>query len=231
MSLQRFFQGFVQAIAHFASQGVLTTEILQHYSKAKRSLHGILESALVQAGWGVGWLPVVEPRVPYLNEKSALDSYRYNPNLARTREGEQKRPRKRHHFRPDVGYYRNDALDVFAECCTTDEASEYIPSRQTPQYDRWKRGWITKRDAFLHFVQHSKMKVSTLVICVTLPRQMKKKPPWLQFKSVGNDFFNQFKPGWDTLAQDLQQYASTDLIIVEENGVHVNNVHYPVEIP
>ena len=219
MSLQRFFKEFVQAVANFANQRVLTKGIIQEYSKTKRVLHGILESALVQAGWCVGWLPVVEPRVllsvPFVPSSC-------NQNLSGRK--------KRHHFRPDVGYHRNNTLEIFAECCTTDEAREYISSNQTPQYDRWKRGWITKRDALLHFVQHAKPKVSTLVICVTLPRQMKQKPPWLQFKSVGNDFFNQFKPGWDTLAQGLQQYASTDLIIVEENGVHVNNVHHSVRI-
>ena len=219
MSLQTFFQEFIQAIANFASQGVLTKEVLQDYSKAKLALHGILESALVQAGWRIGWLPVVEPRVdlslPFVPSS-------YNPNLLEKR--------KRHLFRPALGYYRNNKLEVFAECCTTDEAYEYNPSNQTIIYDPEGRGWITKREILHHFVQHAKPKLSELIICVALPHKMKKKPPWRQYKGIGNNFYGQFKQGWDGLVQTLQKYTPTHLIVLEEKGVNINNIHYPINI-
>lgn len=172
---------------------------------------------MVQAGWRGNWIPVIEPRVRL---KEPLDPATYNPHLLGRR--------KRHQFRPDVGYYINGELNTFVECCTTDEAGDYISSDQTSHYT--SLGHITKRDVLLHFIQHGDPKVSRLMLCVILPREMKRKPPWPRFKDVGNNFFKELTPGWDGLIQDLQRYALADLIIIEENGVHINKVHYPVNI-
>ena len=161
-----FLQEFVHTMRRCVSLGVLTRDILQDYTKAKASLHGMLQSAFVEAGWSVGWIPCIEPRVPL---SVPFDPFLYNSNLSGRR--------KRHQFRPDVGYYRDGSCDVFAECCTTDEAGEYIPSNETAEYDPSRKGHITKRDALAHFLKHARPEVSRLVICVVLPHRMKRKPP------------------------------------------------------
>ena len=211
-----FFEEFVKAIENFADQKAISKEILQDYSIAKHVLHGVLESSFVEAGWSVDMLPIIEPRISLLEP---FDPYRYNQNF---------RGRFRRHYRPDVGYYSKSILTIFAECCTTDGAMDYIPSNQTTQYT--KKGWITKRDTLLHFIQHSSPNVSELIICVTLPNQMKKKPPWPQFRSAGENFFKQFKHGWDTLVKDLQQYTSTHLVIIGEQCIHIDNTCHSVNI-
>lgn len=175
--------------------------MLQDYKKAKGALHGLLESAFINAGWRTGVYPVVEPRIPL---DSPLVPGDYSPRL--------KEKRRRYQFRPDVGYYQEGKLDIFVECCTTDEAKEYEPSRSYAH--------ITKRDAFLHFAKHAD--VSGFIICVALPSRMVRKPPWEWARGLSNDLFSEFEPGWSQLANDLHQHVPTRLIILNENGVYSN---------
>ena len=199
--LDQINQEFISIIRTFFSKGILTKKMLQDYKEAKATLHGLMESAFIIAGWRMGFYPVVEPRVPL---DSPLLPKDYSPQL--------KEKRRRKQFRPDVGYHRAEMPDIFVECCTTDEAKEYEPSKTH----------VTKRDALLHFVKHAK--VSAIIICVVLPRDMVRRPPWKWAKELSNDLFTEFKSGWNQLANDLQQHVLTRLIILNENGVYSNKM-------
>jgi hypothetical protein len=215
---------FVEVIRVLIKRGFLTREIFQNYVKAKHTFHGLLESAFVEAGWRSDMVPIVEPRIDF--------STPFNPvSLHRNFE----KMKKRNYFRPDVSFSCDHKSMYFAECCTNDEAIEYLSSGKTPEYDSWKRGWITKRDLLPHFVQYAKLDSGLafggLIICITLPRQMKKKPPWPYYsrKGMDVDFLNCFSQEWKKLADDLRRLCATDLIILEEENVHVNNTAHPIE--
>lgn len=198
---------FVDVIRSFVSQKILLNEILQDYTKSRSALHGILESAFVVAGWRMNLFPVVEPRVPL---STPLDPGECCAKL----EGK----RKRHQFRPDVGFCRDGMLDTFVECCTIDEAKEYESSVV--------RAHVTKRDTLLHFARYAQPKVSAIIICVALPSNVIRAPPWRwarEMRARGSDYFAYFGPGWNKLAQDLQQVVPTRLVIMNENGIYVNN--------
>ena len=212
---------FVKVIQELIDRGFLAREVLQDYNKAKHGLHGLLESAFVEAGWRINMVPIVEPRIDLLEpfDPASLDG-----NFAKKK--------KRHQYRPDISFKCNNSM-YFAECCTTDNSFEYLSSEET--LDDGKGGWITKRDLLLHFVEHAKPDsdpaLSGLIICITLPRQMKQKPPWLFYKNVGIDFLDRFRPDWKRLADDLGRILPTDLIILEEENVHVNNTPHPIRMP
>ncbi|MCK4478182.1 hypothetical protein KAU88_06620 [Candidatus Bathyarchaeota archaeon] len=197
--LDKITQEFIESVRTLFKKGILTKEMLQDYREAKAALHGLLESAFISAGWRIGFYPIVEPRVPL---DSPLVPGDYSPQL--------KGKRRRNQFRPDIGYYRAEKLDIFIECCTTDEAKEFEPSKL--------HAHITKRDAFLHFVKHAK--VSAFIMCVVLPSDMVRRPPWKWAKESSNDFFTEFKLGWSQLANNLHQHIPTRLIILNENGVY-----------
>jgi hypothetical protein len=191
-SLQGFLREFVGYVKGLANQRILSKEVLQNYNKAGLGLHGMLQSSLVVAGHNVGWVPVIEPRIPL---KVPLNPSEYG----------KRGKRKRHYFRADVGYYRGGRMDIFAECCTTDEAVDCFPSSEIRRRGGW---WISKRDALLHFIQNSQHPVSAMVICVVLPRQMKKKPSHAWARGVGANFFDEFSSGWEEATEELQRHIS-----------------------
>jgi len=215
-SLQGFLREFVGHVRGLANQGVLSKEVLQNYDKTALGLHGMLQSSLVVAGQNVGWVPVIEPRIPL---RVPLDPSEYG------KKGE----RKRHQFRADVGYYRGGRMDIFADYCTKEEEVDCFPPSEIRR--RGWGEWITKRDVLLHFIRNSRHPVSAIVICVVLPRQMRKKPPWPWAKGVGANLFDEFSSGWEEAKEELQRYISTSLVIVEETGIHVDGNFFPIDFP
>jgi len=206
--LDELCQNFIHVIRTFVSRGILTNNILQDFTESRLSLHGILGSAFVAAGWRMNLAPVIEPRVTL---STPLDPGEYCEKL--------KGKRRRHQFRPDIGYYRGKMLDTFAECCTMDEASDYESSME--------RTHVTKRDNLLHFAKYAEPGVSAIIICVVLPTHVTRPPPWRWARGRGSDFFASFNPGWNKLAQDLQQHVPTKLFTINEKGVYINNMCYP----
>jgi len=191
---------------------MLTQDILQDFTKTKLMLHGILVSAFTETGWRSKLWPVIEPRVPY---SKSLDPSSYSALL--------KEKRKRDHVRLDVGFYWHGLLNIFAECMTIDSAHTWDSSAG--------KDWVSKRDLYLHFAQYAKPKASGLIICITLPCNVTRKPSWKELKQVGPNFFKELKPHWNQLANDLRQYIQTRLVVLEERGVHINSSFHPVSIP
>ena len=204
---------FVDAIKTFAQQGILTQGILQDYSKSKWTFHGLLVSAFAEAGWRARLLPIIEPRVAL---SQPLDPSQYARELTG-------RP-KRHQVRLDLGYYRQGLLDLdtFAECNTINGALDYKPSTG--------KDYVSKRDVLTHFAQYANPKASGLIICITLPRNVTRKGPWPDQKQLPPDYFKELKPDWDNFAQHLRQYIDVRLVVLEENGVHINGLYQPISI-
>jgi hypothetical protein len=184
--------------------------LLTDFNETKKTLHGLLVSGFVLAGKQSGLIPVVEPRIPFIKPLRPSD-YLQATNF-----------KNRWHIRPDIGYYRNGKLDTFVECHTIDMAQQCLKSNETKTKD-----WITKRDSYLHFVQHTEQKPFGFIICVTLPHDVKRGPPRSDLKGI-RDYFRVFKPKWDELRKELKKYIQVRLVILNEDGIHVDDAFYSV---
>lgn len=201
---------FADVINDLSAKRVLTKAILTDSELMKLHLHGLLESAFVKAGWLSGLSPVIEPRVPL--SKFLIPS-EYNQKL-------KNRPRK--HVRPDVGYFKGNSLCIFAEVNTLDGVMSYRSSSET--------NYLTKRDVYTHFVQHSVEKVEGFLICVTLPIHVTRKPRWTEQNDLGPNYFSQLSQHWHDLSQDLRRHTDARLIIIEENGIHFDSTFRSVSL-
>ena len=186
--------------------------MLQDFSQMKWSLHGLLVSAFVQAGWLSSMFPVIEPRTPLLKP---LDPSRYSKEL----QGKQ----LRNHIRFDVGFFKDETLGTFAEVNTIDASLEFEDSKG--------KDHVTKRDVYLHFAQNALNKASGLIICVTLPKNVTNKPPWPKHKSLNPNYYDQLKPEWEKLVQEIRKYFDSRLIVIEEKGILIDDHFHAVSIP
>lgn len=210
MSVAEVCKYFAEILKRAAEVRLLKRSLLQDFTEMSRSLHGLLCSAFVEAGWRSNLIPIVEPRIEL---REPLNPPDYSKHLHGKR--------KRRQIRFDVGFCQNDQYISFAEVNTIDVALGYNSSQN--------KDFITKRDVYYHFAKQAGIKYG-FIVCLTLPREVKKRPPWLDQKSI-KDYFTEVGPQWKGLVNGLRKYLDAHVVIIEERGIHIDEEFLEIPFP
>jgi len=210
MSAMEICRHFAEIVKYTTEVGLFKRSLLQDFTEMSRSLHGLLCSAFVEAGWRSNLIPIVEPRIELMEPLNPSD---YSEHLYGKR--------KRRQIRFDVGFWQNDRYVSFAEVNTIDVALGYSSSQN--------KDFITKRDVYYHFAKQSRTKYG-FIVCLTLPQEVKKRPPYRDHKSIKN-YFEEVGPQWIDLVNELKKYLDAHVVIIEEEGIHINGEFLETSFP
>ncbi|MEM3628853.1 MAG: hypothetical protein QXQ94_08825 [Candidatus Bathyarchaeia archaeon] len=93
-----------------------------------------------------------------------------------------------------------------------------------------RKEFLTKRDIYKHFGKQAEQKYG-FIICITLPRNVIYRPPWPDQRYLNAIYYATLEPKWRELRTELNEYLDAHLIVIEENGIHINGVHFPIHFP
>jgi hypothetical protein len=171
-------------------------DVENYASASRKSLHSMLQYALIHAGINCGCIAIPEYKVHF---KEPLDKKSLGIISKRLM----------HQMSADVAFIREQEFQGIGEVYTLDEIHGCIPSKELEE------PWLTPYEKLHWAIGHSEKEIKFLILVNVCPENLKKERlPW---KDQRKRSIKEWKNLWEKLAKELSNRAKVGHVILSED--------------